>query len=59
MPAPRLVKLSSPELSTLRAAMARYDTPERRAAYLRGVAAHVRREADRLDREADELLLDA
>ncbi|WP_151475418.1 hypothetical protein [Streptomyces albicerus] len=52
----RPLNLKSLELARLRAAIATKDCPETRAAYLRGVAAHARREADRLDREADELL---
>ncbi|MFI1480540.1 hypothetical protein [Streptomyces sp. NPDC020747] len=53
--AKRPISLKDAELQRLRAAVARKDCPETRAAYLRGLAVHARREADRLDREADEL----
>ncbi|MEV0483753.1 hypothetical protein AB0I69_24490 [Streptomyces sp. NPDC050508] len=52
----RLIKLQSLELGRLRTAMARNDCPETRAAYWKAVADQARREADRLDAEAEALL---
>jgi hypothetical protein len=52
----RPLDLKGPELQRHRLAIARSDTPETRAAYWLAIAAHARREADRLEREAKELL---
>jgi len=52
----RPLDLRTKELQQLRMAIAREDCPETRAAYLRGIATHARREADRLEREADALM---
>jgi hypothetical protein len=52
----RPITFQTRELVRLRLAMARNDTPETRAAYLRGVADHARHEAARIDAEAEALL---
>lgn len=52
----RPITFQTPELYRLRLAMARDNTPENQAAYWRGLAEQARREADRLDARAAELL---
>lgn len=51
----KLVQLTSPDILRTRMLSNRYKTPQTRSAYLKATAEHLRKEADRLDREAAEL----
>ncbi|MFE9763816.1 hypothetical protein ACFYPC_04655 [Streptomyces sp. NPDC005808] len=55
--AQKYINFDSPDLRKARMALARRDCPETRAAYLRAIAASARTQADRLDREANALLV--
>jgi hypothetical protein len=51
----KIVQLSSPAIMRTRMLANRYKTPEAQATYRKAVAEHLRSEAARLDREADQL----